>query len=257
MAKNTALGKDANIYKKRTPQREIVTFKSLTFKKKLQYIKDYYLKAFLASGIVIAVVLYFIINLIIPKDEVVLRLVTINDAYSEEATESLINDFGKLIDFNPDKEDITIQDGFIMDLDRVNRTVENQITVYATTGTLDVIIADKDVFSNYAKNGAFCDLSEVLSKEELDNLTKDLFYTKKRIQADDSTEPSNDQNEDANIEHAYGVCLDNSSVYSNYSEWYKQHKDSENSYSFYIGILNNSSQKENAVSFIRYLKDIK
>ncbi len=256
MAKNTVLGKDANIYKKRTPEQEIVKFKGLTFKKKLQYIKDYYLKAVLASGIVIAVVLYLIIKLIMPKNEVVLRLVTINDAYSEEATESLINDFGKLIDFNPDKEDITIQDGFAIDLEQVNRTVQDQITVYATTGTLDVIIADKDVFSKYAQNGFFCDLSEVLSKEELGNLTKDLFYTKKEFPADDSADSSDVQNEDYNIEHAYGVCLDNSSVYSNISEWYKHQKNTGTSYSFYIGIVNNSSQKENAVSFIRYLKGI-
>ncbi len=237
MAKKSVLGDDAAIYQKRTPQGEKAKLKGLPFKKKLQYIKDYYLKASIVIGITAFVVVYLIYTLVRPKDEVLLRLIAINDSYTEEQTETLINDFGKTINYNPDKEDILIEDNLFLDPENMNTNVQDAITIYTTAGTLDVIIADEDVFTLYAKNGYFCDLSELFSEEELTALSKDLLY--------------------ATGKHAYGVCLDDSSIYTGMSTWYKQQKASGSSVSYYIGIISNSKQKDNAVAFIEYLKAMK
>ena len=256
MAKKTTLGDDAAIYQKRAPEKERVKLKGLSFKKKLEYLKDYYLKAVIAGGVTLSVIIYMIVMLVIPKDEVVLRLVAINDTYSEEDSNALIEGFGKTINYNPDKEDISIEDGVIIDPERPNSNVQDKITVYTVAGTLDVIIADEDMFTIYAKNGFFCDLSEVLSTEEFKTLSKDLFYEKMNVVDDDNEASDTTSTKNPNASKAYGVCLDDSSIYTNMSTWYKNQSQNGASVSYYIGILNTSSQKENAVAFINYLKGL-
>ncbi len=164
MAKKSVLGDDAAIFQKRPSQGERTKLKGLPFKKKLQYIKDYYIKACIVIGITAFVVIYLIFTLVRPKDEVLLRVISINDSYTDEQTESLINDFGKTINYNPDKENILIEDGLLLDPENLNTNVQDAITIYTTAGTLDVVIADEDVFNLYAKSGYFCDLSDVFSK---------------------------------------------------------------------------------------------
>ena len=256
MAKKTALEDDASIYQKRSPEKERVKLKGLSAGKKIEYIKDYYLKAAIAIGVSLTVIIYILVIMIRPKDEVLLRSITINDSYTIEDIDTLIEDFGKTIDYNPDKQDISITDGLMLDPEKPSSNTLDQVTVYATTGTLDVIIADEDVFKMYAKNGFFCDLSDVLSQDELKNFSKNLLYEKLNPANEEDMDSDDEAKEDTNVEHAYGVCLDDSSIYTNMSKWYKQQKESKSTGSFYIGIVNTSKQKENSVAFIKYLKGI-
>lgn len=256
MAKNTVLEEDSSIYKKRTDKKERDKLKGLPLKKKLEYIKDYYLKAAIAIIVIASVVIYMLLVIILPKDEVALRLVAINDTYTQEDKDFLIEDFGKVIDYNPDKQEISIQDSFFLDPENLNSNVQDQIMIYTLSGTLDVIIADKEIFTLYAQNNYFMDLSEVFSPTKLDTLTNDLLYSNITIPNDADVDPEDPDFIDPTIKRPYGISLDSSDIYKDISTWYQQQEESGSNVSYYIGILNTSKQKENATAFIEYLKNI-
>lgn len=255
MAKKTVLGEDADIYKKREPKKEKEKLKGLPFRKKIGYIKDYYLKAFLAIGIVAGVVIYMVYLLVRPTDDVILKGVAVNDAYDEISIQKLLDDFGKTIDYDPDTEDINIEDSLFLNAKNLDGNVQQKISVYTLAGTLDIMIATEDIFSIYAKEGFFTDLSEVLSEKDLAALSDNiLFETRNAISEDDLS--AGEEQIDTTTKHPYGVCLDNSTLYQSVSEYASYEAEDGTSPSFYIGIVNNTSQKDNAVAFIKYLQGL-
>lgn len=256
MSKKTVLGDDSIFYNRKTPEQEKEQLRGLPLKKKLAYIKDYYLKAAIIIGICVAVIGYFIFMVVRPKDDILLRVIAINDYFTEENTQTIIDDFGKTINYNPDKEDIQIEDEYLIDPNRITE-LPDTITTFALAGTLDIIIADEEVFTLYAKDGFFVNLEEVLSKEDMATLKEDLFYTKRNPMAAEDIDPDNPPTDVDTSEHAYGVCLDDSVPYTNISSWYQQQKTSGSNVSYYIGILNSSRQKENGKAFIEFLKGMR
>lgn len=253
MAKETVLGEDAEIYKKREPKKEKEKLKDLPFRKKIGYIKDYYLKAFLAIGIIAAVLIYMIYMFVRPTDDVILKGVAINDVYDETKVQTLLDNFGKSIQYDPEKEAISIEDGLFLNKDSLDGNVQQKISVYALAGTLDIMIATEDIFTLYAKEGFFTDLSEVLSEKDMAALSDNILSETRNPISEDELNAGETQI-DTTTKYPFGVRISDSALYQGVSKFASQKGEDGTSLTYYIGIVNNSDHKDNAVAFIKYLQ---
>ncbi len=255
MSKNTVLGEDAEIYQKRARANDLESLKGLPLRKKIRYFKDYYLKALIVSGIALAVIIYLIYKLVGPKDDILLHAVIVNDSFTEEHKDTFIQGLAEALSIDLEKNQISIEDNLTSSAMSPDAGVQQQIAVYSYAGTLDIMIADETYFKRYARDGFFLDLSTVLNADEIAYLKDDLLYSTLTPVPEEDLLPGEEQI-DTTVEHAYGVCLDNSSIYTGLSNIYEYQKDKIKKRSFYIGIVANSSQVENSTRTIKYLKDM-
>lgn len=239
MAKKTILNEDAGIYQKREDTSERQKMSEMTSGQKWQYIKDYYLKKVLFGSLFLGFLVYIIYTIVAPHDESLLYATIINDNISTSQEEAIIQEFGELIDYNPNRQTIIFDDSFYLNPENVDLTTQSKIATYAYANSLDVIIADEDMFEYYVNEGYFFDLTQVLPSDTYSNLTDSLYMGASEI------------NEDTTAK-AYGVYLDNSKLYTDASANYQGIYGTEQK-RMVIGIVQNTKNRDVCIEFIKYL----
>lgn len=232
MAKQTRLEEEADIYQKRTKQKELEKLGNMTAKEKAAYLKQYYLKSAIILTFSVIFLIVALVSIFSPKPETKLSVAVINDSLLEPTLESFTTDFMNYANLDSEKEDVTIQHNLYMSKDAMDQSSAvtlQKISTMTLTGSLDVIIATKDTFEQLTDSGYFIDLSDQLPTDLYSTYADDLFLAK----SSEDTTPK-----------AYGISLANSKKYKDLSEF------DEN---YIIGIIAVSPHKNEAQSFIEYL----
>lgn len=151
--KKTALDDGAELYKKRGDSSAKVDFSSMTKAQKWQYFKDYYLKLVLAAIAVVILAGSFLYTTVFHRTETVLTIAIINDdplMDTSAAQDELRSYFGLT-------SDRQVFDISVYNLE--DERVSMKFTTMMAAQTIDVIVADREFFDDYATQGIFRELS--------------------------------------------------------------------------------------------------
>lgn len=214
---------------------ESAKLKQLSFKKKIEYIWEYY-KLWILS---ITISLIFIISIVITitknsSENSILYAAFLNTTLSSEENTSLDEDFIKYIGLTDTSKYLTLD--LTMNIDRESNDLysmnSNQklVALIATT-EIDVIISDEDNFLSLVSNGGYHDLEKILPTDMLEKYSSSLYYT---------------SSQEDNKEHPYGIYLQDSTVLKNDSIY------PENVVPVF-GIPANITDTKTAVLFLEFL----
>ena len=232
MAKKTRLGEDAAIYQRHRKQSEKEKLKGMPIKYKLSYLWDYYryhALIIIVSAIFIAYVVYTFNK---PKIENQLYTVIINNTVEPQIWDDYTEIIADYLELDTQSEKVVLNYTFYYNGDlEYESSMRQAFGVYMAAAELDVVIAPMSEFSNYVNFGFLTPLSDQLPTDLYSSLT-DKFYL-------------SGTDDDPKVD-AYGIYLKD-------TELYKEHSLPTDDDPVLIGIIANSTHRENAVKFIRYL----
>lgn len=145
--------------------------KGLSFKKKLEYIWDYYK---MELGILLVVLVIIGLSVQVMKGSgktTVLSAALINvEKVSGGETLEFSREFSDDLELDEKKEDISFDDSYVMNMqsdDIMTTACQTKLIAAIQAETLDVMLMPEDVYQHYLKAGAYLNLEEVLGKDFL------------------------------------------------------------------------------------------
>lgn len=259
------LADDAAIYQNRGHKSEKDKISEMTRKERISYIFQYYGVKVLIAILAIAGLIYFIYSVTKPKIETVLSVALINTYIEEETKVNLEDDLSKHLNIG-DMEEVYVDSSYSIDPDSYNtddnisepstdidqtseieseeieseeiQPVDNTATVasqvrlstYIAAGEIDIIITTEELFDNYVNSEFFDNLEDLLPTDVFGNLSDKLYFA--TIEEVGESKP-------------YGIYLDDLPFFQDYPSDEPR----------ILGIVVNSSYKNNCVSALRYLFD--
>jgi hypothetical protein len=210
----------------------------MSHQQRVVHFKTYYLRPLLIGLVVIALVGFFVYTDIIDKENVVYRGAILNDSAMEMPVEDFEENFVKYLNLD-DGHNISSFQFFYTNSELATQTGANpatdltQISSMIYAATLDSMIAGEEDFKTYLDNSFFLDVSELLSEDEMAKIQDKLYI------------PDVEENTE---QKAYGVYLDESSVYQKIFEDGGGIVEKP-----ILGILFNSEHKEESKQLLYYL----
>lgn len=230
MPKKTVLDDNAEIYQIKDKKTEREKLRELSFKKKLEYLWEYYRLHALGIAIGIAIVVYVIYEIVTPDMETVFYAAWINNTINEDVINEVQTDFANQLEINPKTEQVTFNTSFYFNgSPDFSAASSMSLTAFISAKQVDIIIAPESEFQNYAYKGFLEKLSDQLPTDLYSALT-DHFYMSN--QAEDPKQS------------VYGIYLTDTELFKNYAV---------NTDPYILGIVVNGQHKENAIQFLRYL----
>lgn len=232
MFKKTRLGDDATIYSLNNNQTDKEKLKDLPWNKKIAYLWDYYKYHALISIVIILVVIYSIYTFTKPKIDTKLYTAIINNTVEPQIWDDYQVKITEYLELDTTSENAKLNYSFYFNgAPDYEVNMRQALTAYVVSTDIDIIIAPLSEFSDYVNSDFFVPLSDHLPTDLYSTLT-DQFYLSG---TDDNPKVA-----------AYGIYLDQTKLYKNHS--LPTDEDP-----VIMGIVANSTNKENAVRFIRYL----
>ena len=149
-------------------------FRRLSLKKKISHI-FYYYKWHMIIGAALLIFLLSIIHGALSYKKIVFEAVMINSNVTAADNPSLMSDFEpEVAGLNPKKERLNAE-YMNLDLnsfDQVTIGTEQKILAMITAGEMDCMIGPEAVMEKYADLGAFTDLRDIITGEELEAFEK-------------------------------------------------------------------------------------
>lgn len=152
--------------------------KSMTWKKRIGFIWDYY-KWFIIIGIILIIALISTVKHFMTEKSSVAELILVN---TESNSTSIVPDFSDFMEqygYNADKEEIGVNDSYFLNItsnDSSNLYTYQSLMTILAGGGVDVFCSDELLYENLAGSSTFADLSQYLSEEELAELEDDIYY---------------------------------------------------------------------------------
>lgn len=232
MPKKTRLSEDASIYQPRKEQSEKEKLKDMSLKEKFSYLWDYYRYHALITIAVIAFISYMIYSFIKPNIETKLYVAIVNNTIESLILEEYEEKMTEYLELNQEIERVSINHQFYFNgSPDYTVNIRQAFAAYIAAADIDVIIAPLSEFSNYVEYGYFTPLTDQLPTDLYSALT-DSFYL-------------SDTDDNPRVV-AYGLYLSDTKLFKEYSFYTEDDP-------YLIGIVINSTNKENSVEFIRYL----
>ncbi len=252
--KQTTLDNSAEIYQKRKIETEKEKLTQMNWKQKLQYFKDYYLlKCIIITGLA-SLLLYIVIYSLIPKPEPIVSITSINFGIDKSKTDAFTKEALDYLGYNNEEYTISLDtDNSYKTSDQENAISSNyglseKFTAMIMANQMDLFICDSKSFAEFFPQGFYADLKNLLPKSLMDKLGSDVIIAKSpQLEAD----------------APLALSLNNSSVIRKLFTIDEEALKEKNITSeelldlllkdYYIGIIYNSVNKEEAVRFIEYL----
>ncbi len=230
MPKETRLAEDAEIYQPRQKMTEKEKLRDMSFQDKLSYLWEYYKIHAIIGVAIVGFAVYIIHNIVTPNVETQLYAAILNNTIPDEIWEQYKTDFTDQQQFDPATEDVTLNSSFYMNSDgEYAMNMSTVLTTYIGAGEIDIMIAPESEFKNYAYNDFFDDLSDQLPTDVYTKLA-DYVYV-----SDTSDNPQ---------KKVVGIYLTDTKLFK---------ENANNSDPYILGIVQNSSHKENAVEFLKMI----
>ncbi|NLL73040.1 MAG: hypothetical protein GX237_05885 [Clostridiales bacterium] len=232
MSKKTRLGDDASIYQPKAQLSEKEKLKDMPIKKRFAYLWEYYKIHALIIVAVIGFSVYIIHEIRTPKADIDLYAAIINNPIETEVWDDYEARIMEYLELDPVKSKIFFNDMFVYNsTPDYEMSARQAFVAYVTTANIDLVIAPQSEFSNYVINNFLTPLSDQLPTDLYGALTNNFYLA---------------TTEDNPKVSAYGIYVDDTKLFKDNS---RQLEDDP----FIIGIVANSTHKENAVKFIRYI----
>ncbi len=195
---------------------------------KLQFFLDYYLGKIVAITFLTIFLIYTIYSVLKPQPNYLLNVALFDESLNSDVVLEKEAEVLNLFNVEDDNSKVSLDSSFFTK----NKGLD-KLQVYSATGTLDVVIAQEEVFQTLAQNGYFVEVEDLVGDNEG-------FYS----------------NGYKDIKDGFGAGQGDVKCYGAYigdSEFYKslggQHEDAV------VGILANATNTENAEIFFKYLLD--
>ena len=173
---------------------ERASIKKADFKTQLLYFWEYYKWYVIGPILAIAFIIYYIYTTANAKDFAFYSVMLNSTEYHPYISTTLEmdthtleehqNDFNKYIDLNEDKYwtlfDTSIQIHSDMEEKETSEGIEKLMT-YLSAGEIDTLVTGSTYFAEYAYDGQFHDLREIMTEEQLAKYDPYLFYVDQKI----------------------------------------------------------------------------
>jgi len=231
----TVLEDNADIYNKEAKS-ERESFKQMSSKEKWQHFVNYYLIKVIVIIGAVGLVCYLVYSSFFkPKEENVLYVAVFDEILDRNEVEILKAQLEEMYDADGETKKVVINDNFYTKEDGISK-----LEVYLSSKVVDVIIADKELFAEFAAIGYMFDLNQ-LTVESIKRFSPYYFNTAGCLEYD-SDEISFEDDESGKGERLpYGISLKESELYGKIGELLENPV---------AGIVVNSEQKENAEAFL-------
>ena len=205
--------------------------KQLSFKKKIEYIWNYY-KIFIIGTVGIVFAISAIVQIIGDIQTVTELSVAYANSYAvQEVSEALAQDFKEYGEFDGKKQEVVFDTSYFFRLeapDEMTMSAQTKIMAVIASKSMDVMVMPEEVYQYYLPSGAFARLEEVLAADLLEQT--EAFWCMDKQEGDS----------DAKV---YGLKLEN-------NEKLKLFYGEE---PVFIAVIGNSEHQDNAAKFIQYL----
>lgn len=155
-------------------------FKALSAKAKIQYIWDYYRLHILATVIVVATIVSLIHHFVTYR-EPLLNVIMINTTGGEATTADGFDEFLDAYQYDKKETPVSVFGSLYFSDDAAAAAASYQdyevLATMIAAGGQDLFFGTGDVFLTYAEQGAFVDLSKVLSAETYDKYKDNMIYS--------------------------------------------------------------------------------
>lgn len=232
MSKQTKLDDNAEIYQRRKEQSENEKLREMSFKEKISYLSEYYKYYALAAITALAVLIYIIHEIANPDPKIRLYAAVINNPIEEAAVNKLTEDVFEYLQLDPKAEKVFFNTQFYFGAsEQYTMSMKQVLTTHVAAHEVDLIIAPKSEFAEYAYYGYMAPLSDKLPADLYSSLA-DYFYISAQ--------------EDDPEEYVFGIDLSETDLL-------KSNADNTETDPYILGIVANAPNTENAVEFLRYL----
>ena len=215
-------------------QAEVVKFKDLTPKKKMEYIWDYHkwkIITITCTIILLCVIIPQIVNNLKPTS---LYVMMINSPWESEDADAMLEDFAATEGIDTGKNKLLADTSTYLarnETNTFNMQSAQKIAALLANETIDIMISDPENHSAYCENNVYYDLTEILDPAFLEQYADRLVYVKSG---------------DSDTEKPYGIDITGLPALAGaYSE----------NQQVVCGIVVTSKNPENAKAFISYLFD--
>lgn len=205
-------------------------------KQKIQYFFDYYFVKTAVALVLTGAVVYLVWNYVRPQPQTALYVALMDEDLKEEEQQELTEELNRLFQVDGKKERVVLDDSFYMmdgGLDKLQ--------VYLFNRQIDVVIADRSLYTELAGLGYFQDMNEVLKDKRGD-------YEERYLMAagyKDNEEISFEDNETGRGEPLpYGVELSSSDRYMALERYVQEPV---------FAVAQGAPNEKNAVEFLDYL----
>ena len=166
-SKETVLDDSASIYNRVREKSEKQKWEEMSGAERLAYFKEYYLKYVIMGIIGVALLVYFLFTVFGPKPKQILYIAVVNDYLEDEATEAMQADIKSYLGATDELDTVSFDDTYYFgDGSADVSNLMTKMMAFVAAGEVDTIVADPEMFENYARGEYFLDLREALSAEE-------------------------------------------------------------------------------------------
>lgn len=239
--KKTALDDDASIYQKREKKSEKQKWKEMNAVQRKQYFLDYYLFPTVVGTAVVLIVMFLLWHFLKPREETVLYAAVIDESLEEEKTQKLIEELEQFYGADGKYQKVMIDDSFY-----IKDGAQAKLEVYLHSGQIDVIIAEEELYRQFAGYGFFKDIRTVLDKEASLRYEDDFLYTA-GYQENENEEISFEDHETGQGEKLpYGVDISESRRFGEIKKYIQKPV---------LAVAENAPNPEQAAEFLDYIME--
>ncbi len=235
--KKAKLDDDSFIYAKRDEKSTKEKWQEMNGKEKWKFFRDYYLFKVILGIIIIALLGKLCWDTFGPKPTEVLNIAIDSYSYLLEDFEDMQKQLIEHMELDTEESSLRLDTNY--DLSNDQNSVQ-RISLYLMTGELDGLIATEKHFTGYVEKNAMAPLKDVLPADLYEQLSDKYFMGKVIDKELDGTINSISE------EDVYGIYLDHLPLFSKYVE--REDKP-------IFGIPASGADKENAITFLRFLLD--
>ena len=242
-------------------KQETKKLKDMSFKKKIEYIWEYY-KIPIIGGIAAAILLtVFIRDYIDGRRPVYLDALMINSNFSFDRTNTVYDDFAKSAGIDLDEYQMFIDMSMRLnggDFNEMELASQSKLMAMYAAHELDAMIGPVDIMEGPADADCYADLTTILSKEQMDELSERgyEFYTYPGPKAPEfdylDDEDSKAERENF-VPYIAGVYLDNSSYLNNQGDYGAYNPPTSEGERPIFTISITAPHPEHAVEFLMFL----
>lgn len=163
-------------------KKERESMKDKPFKEKIGYFWYYY-KWHTVGAVFFLIILITLVHDIVTSKEIVFNATFMN-AYSLDMSgntegNAFLKEFAQLAGIDTEKYEVYLDTNMRFDLtsyDQASLAASQKFLAMSAAGEIDVVVSERDIFSNYADSGMFQDLRDCLTEAQLEKYADYFFY---------------------------------------------------------------------------------
>ena len=158
-------------------KKEREKLKGKTFKEKWDYFWYYY-KMHVFVTICALILVFTTIRDIVTYKDIAFYVAFLN-SFETEQDEAFIAEFAQLTDIDLEKYDVYLDSNMyfnVAEYDQASLAAVQKFLAMSSSGEIDVVVADRNVFASYADSGFFLDIHNYLTEEQIEKYSDHFFY---------------------------------------------------------------------------------